>query len=138
MGQLHFSKISRPSSVSERVFEIIPVRPRSGVISDYDSDPMAVVIGRGPTPVKILFRLRLQKICLSENFFKYILYRKIFKKIISILYYMNSLSNEDCKKNKEEYNYESDTKCFWNEKEIQNYICLEDQLDYCFRKNITI
>ena len=24
------------------------------------------------------------------------------------------------------------------EKEIQNYICLEDQFDYCFRKNITI
>ena len=73
-----------------------------------------------------------------ENFFKYILYRKTFKKMFSILYYMNSLSNEDCKKIKEEYNYESDIKCFWNEKEIQNYICLEDQFDYCFRKNITI
>ncbi len=51
---------------------------------------------------------------------------------------MNSLSNEDCKKIKEENNYESDVKCFWNEKEIQNYICLEDQFDHCFRKNISI
>ena len=51
---------------------------------------------------------------------------------------MNSLSNEDCKKIKEEYNYEADIKFFWNEKEIQNYICLEDQFHDCFRKNITI
>jgi hypothetical protein len=27
---------------------------------------------------------------------------------------------------------------FGMKKKIQNYICLEDQFDYCFRKNITI
>ena len=64
---------------------------------------------------------------------------------------MNSLTNEDWKQIKEIYsdtlisdilnNSEKDVKYFWGEKEIkkkQNYICLEDQFDYCLRKNITI
>ena len=53
---------------------------------------------------------------------------------------MNSLTNEHCKTINEGYNDNlisdilnkstSDTEYL--------YICLEDQFDYCFRKNITI
>jgi hypothetical protein len=35
-------------------------------------------------------------------------------------------------------NSDTDDKKNWVEKEVQNYICLEDQFDYCFRKNVTI
>ena len=65
---------------------------------------------------------------------------KTFKKIFSIVYYMNSLTNEHCKTINEGYNDNlisdilnkstSDTEYL--------YICLEDQFDYCFRKNVTI
>lgn len=74
-----------------------------------------------------------------KNFFKYIFYRKTFKKIFSISCYMNSLTDEEWKEMKEIYsdNCDPDIQYFWNGKEIKNYICLEDQFNYCIRKNIT-
>ena len=47
---------------------------------------------------------------------------------------MNSLKDEDLKQRKEICN--DDLK--QNDKEIINYICFEDQFDFCIRKNITI
>ena len=85
-------------------------------------------------------KIKIIKKILVENFFKYILCRKTFKNIFSIVYYMNSLTNEHCKTINEGYNDNlisdilnkstSDTEYL--------YICLEDQFDYCFRKNVTI
>ncbi len=61
---------------------------------------------------------------------------------------MNSLTNEDWKQMKQMYGdnlisdflniSDTDVKYFWSGKEIQNYVCLENQFDYCFRKNVTI
>ena len=47
---------------------------------------------------------------------------------------MNSLKDEDFKQIKEKSNYDSKQ----NDKKDINYICFEDQFDFCIRKNITI